>query len=73
MFSFFKKKKDNDIEKEEFPLEIKENTIQGSKVQNEQSKSRLRVFDWSLLICYISLFAFEVLLIFFNDCFHFFK
>ena len=39
MFSFFKKKKDNDIEKEEFPLEIKENTIQGSKVQNEQTKN----------------------------------
>ena len=31
MFSFFKKKKDNDIEKEEFPLEIKENTIQETK------------------------------------------
>ena len=39
MFSFFKKKKDNAIEKEEFPLEIKENTIQGTKVQNEQTKS----------------------------------
>lgn len=38
MFSFLKKKKDEDIETKELPLEVKENSIEELESQNEQKK-----------------------------------